>query len=532
MPAPAVLMCSHPRRPYRGLFFRLVICAGMFCVLFTSRPLLAQQDADNRYLEIYEQVQKANTFLDEGSLPQALDSYQNALVQLQNFRQIYPDWNPDIVSYRFADIQDKVASLKNQLPTSNPLPTASVSNSTPSTSQPATETNRSDSTILLFQQQVESLRAQNARLQAQLQEALAQEPSPSDRSALEADAEEIRLLMKENSLLKLSQSGQTAPSPSTNRFDRSGSASFQSNATPPPGARQNADMLSLSNENQVLKRKLASMMKEIDFLRQKLEKNSAESHVPPPISDSVAHGLSTREDLEKQLSETASALVQTDERYEESLFELTRERNALARQLIDQGATTPVNQEIQINTQPPSEATHEVPTRLMALNTNSDTGFLSGPAPALQGHALNDSDPGTAGGGTHGDARSVQAAALISEEQKKTALGDFTAALTDLQMAANLQTNNPEIQNQLGLTLERMGLRQPAESALLRALHLNPLFSPAHLSLAFFYLSEKPPLVQLARWHYEQALRLGATRNAGLEKSLAFTNEIEAIPAH
>ena len=232
MPVSAVIMCSHPRRPFFGLIFHLVIGAGMFFGLFTSCPLHAQQDADNRYLEIYEQVQKANTFLDEGSLPQALDSYQNALVQLQNFKQIYPDWNPDIVSYRFGDIQDKVASLKNQLPISNTIPAAKVSGAALSTSQPATETNRADATILFFQQQVESLRAQNARLQAQLQEALAQEPSPSDRSALEADAEEIRLLMKENSLLKLGQSGQAASSPSTNRFDRSGSAAFQ-NIMPP-----------------------------------------------------------------------------------------------------------------------------------------------------------------------------------------------------------------------------------------------------------------------------------------------------------
>jgi len=77
---------------------------------------LAQQDADNRYLLIYEQLQQADGLFQGGQLPEALAAYQTAQSQLQSFQQIYPDWDTDIVSYRLKNVADKIAALKAQLP--------------------------------------------------------------------------------------------------------------------------------------------------------------------------------------------------------------------------------------------------------------------------------------------------------------------------------------------------------------------------------------------------------------------------------
>ena len=97
----------------------------------------------------------------------------------------------------------------------------------------------------------------------------------------------------------------------------------------------------------------------------------------------------------------------------------------------------------------------------------------------------------------------------------------YDEALKVLSRAAQLDPNNPEIQNYLGVTLSHQGQRKAAETALRRAIQLNPGYAPAHNNLAVIYLSQTPPLAELARWHYQKALDAGQPHNADLEKMLA-----------
>jgi Tfp pilus assembly protein PilF len=96
----------------------------------------------------------------------------------------------------------------------------------------------------------------------------------------------------------------------------------------------------------------------------------------------------------------------------------------------------------------------------------------------------------------------------------------FDDALDALSRAAKLDPRNPEIENYLGVTLGHKGLRAQAETALRKAIQLDPNYGPAHNNLAVIYISQLPPLVELARWHYQKALDAGQPHNPDLEKML------------
>lgn len=96
----------------------------------------------------------------------------------------------------------------------------------------------------------------------------------------------------------------------------------------------------------------------------------------------------------------------------------------------------------------------------------------------------------------------------------------YDEALDVLSRATKLDPRNPEILNYLGVTLSHKGLRPQAEAALRKSLELNPDYAAAHNNLAAIYISQDPPLVELARWHYQKALAAGQPHNPDLEKAL------------
>src|SRR6185436_3290391 len=75
----------------------------------------------------------------------------------------------------------------------------------------------------------------------------------------------------------------------------------------------------------------------------------------------------------------------------------------------------------------------------------------------------------------------------------------YDDALDAFSQAAQINPKDAEIQNYLCVTLSEKGLRGPAESALYKAVELNPNYANAHANLAFIYATRKPPLIGLAK---------------------------------
>jgi tetratricopeptide (TPR) repeat protein len=94
------------------------------------------------------------------------------------------------------------------------------------------------------------------------------------------------------------------------------------------------------------------------------------------------------------------------------------------------------------------------------------------------------------------------------------------AALDALSRSAQLNPTNAGTQNYLGCVLADKGMRPAAETALRKALQIEPDYPDAHYNLAFIYATEKPPSPELARWHYKRALNLGHAKSPALEAVL------------
>jgi tetratricopeptide (TPR) repeat protein len=101
-------------------------------------------------------------------------------------------------------------------------------------------------------------------------------------------------------------------------------------------------------------------------------------------------------------------------------------------------------------------------------------------------------------------------------EQKKD-----QEAFAFLTQATLLNDNNPRAHNYLGMAAGRKGWSEASEQELRRAVELDPRYADANFNLAVLYLGRTPPLIELARRHYQRALDLGAQRDPAIEKLIA-----------
>lgn len=93
-------------------------------------------------------------------------------------------------------------------------------------------------------------------------------------------------------------------------------------------------------------------------------------------------------------------------------------------------------------------------------------------------------------------------------------------AFASLVQAALYDPKNAHAQNYLGIAAERNHWNDISESSLRKAAELDPNYADAHFNLAVYYLQRTPPLIEVARRHYQRALDLGTPRDPKIDALL------------
>ncbi len=494
----------------------------------------AQPSADDKFIAIYNLIELADHAATNGQSGEALAAYGDAQAQLEDLHKIFPDWNPAVVTYRLTYLANKIAELKNQ--------------STPAVAPPKTaleqETTKLNAAVELLSARLKSAQTENFVLEAKLKEALAVQPATADPAELARAQEQIRWLMKENDLLKATrhqpqkiavQPVLPAPSPDTTALtaeltearakisaQKAAAATHAlekaalekrltalANAPKPDIAGYESRLRQLTEERNALQKKLAAAG----------QKNS-HNH-----NDAFVAQISALNDTVKTLQSRLAVAEAKPVPY-------SAEELALFRQPAPKNPE-PIKKSI--NELPPGTAElvasaqqhfahHEFDLaeadylKILEHNQNNGLALANLATIELQEDKLAEAEKHitAAVAQSPDDAYNLSTLGYLKFRQEK-----YDEALNALSRAAQIDPNNPEIQNYLGVTLGHKGLRTQGEAALRKAIQLSPNYAPAHNNLAVIYLSQEPPLPQLARWHYQKALDAGQPRNPDLEKMLA-----------
>ena len=463
-------------------FLVLLLTAGML----TAR---AQQNADSQYLNLYGAIQQADDLAGSGDLRQALAKYTELQAQLHQFQNAFPNWNPGIVTFRLKYLADKISELTAQLPP--PSPAITATNAGPVVS------NTADAELTALRVQLEALQSENATLLAKLKEALREQPALADAGELVTAQEKIRSLMKENDLLKAGMAERLAAAASaTNAPDQ------KANEARIRELRQERDGLlaSLGVANKRLSgTKKADTAAQMDLLSDQIrtlhERLAVDEAQPSPY---------TPEEL-ALLQHSAPQLVAGNAQ-KKSVKQLPAGSAGLVAEAETFFAARQYDQ---------AEANY-----LKILKSDADNPLVLGNLAAieLQEGKLDDAEKHiqAAVAQDPNDAFNLATLGYLKFKQDK-----YDEALDALSRAAKLDPGNPEIQNYLGVTLSNKGLRAQAEAALRKAIGLNPNYADAQYNLAVIYISQTPPLVELAHWHYQKSLQAGHPHTPELEKMLA-----------
>ena len=113
------------------------------------------------------------------------------------------------------------------------------------------------------------------------------------------------------------------------------------------------------------------------------------------------------------------------------------------------------------------------------------------------------------------DAFSSAVLGIVLVQQEK-----HQEAVEVLRRAKQLDPQDAKTRNYLGISCSRLGLNEEAERECRKAIELDDKYGDAHFNLAVMYATRTPPSQELARQHYDRALKLGVPKDKDLEKLL------------
>jgi len=179
---------------------------GLVLLALGGLPARAQTGPDDQYVMIYSMIQQGDTLAISGQPVQAITVYEEARQDLEKFGSQYPEWSPQVVSFRLKYLADRIAATLAQVPAGT-----AAAPSAPPTVPPAAPAAGAETQLNELRALVQSLQSDNTTLNAKLKEALAIQPAPADAGDLAAAQEQVRTLMKENDLLRITLAGHPAP---------------------------------------------------------------------------------------------------------------------------------------------------------------------------------------------------------------------------------------------------------------------------------------------------------------------------------
>lgn len=469
--------------------------ALVVALLLVSLAGVRAGGADDQYFDVYKLIREADALIDSGGASPALAKYNEALTALRNFQKVYPDWNAPAVNYRLGYLTEKVAGLSAKL-APPPQPTHPTA---PPPTAPAPPPSDWENQLNTLKEQARLLLADKALLEAKLKEALATQPAASDPRELAKAEEKIKALQKENDLLSVS----------LEQVKAQAAAAALAAASAPAKSTEADHIKQLESQRDDLTRKLEAANKS-----PAARKDKAPSRAP---------------ELQNEINRLRARL----EVLEAQKIPYTTEELALLKAPEPRLAPT--------NTL--RHSVRELPVGLAALVTEAQrylTAKQFDKAEALYLQVLREDEKNV---GALADLalidlqlnrldaadKHIQRALELAPDNPDCLLilgrlrwfqKNNDAALDALGRAAQTDPRNPEIHNFLGVILSEKGQRTAAEAAFRKAVLLAPNYGDAHKNLAYFYLIQQPPSVELARWHYQKALAAGLPHNADIDKLL------------
>lgn len=529
--------------------------------LVAAAPLVHAIGPDEDYISIYQMIEDGDQLLTNNQTGQARAKFQAAQEALKKFKATYPTWNETTVDFRLQYVGEKLAKLGAPAVPANTAPAAAR----PALADPTAE----------LRQNVAQLQEQNKVLNAKLQEALAAQPAAVDPRELQKAETQINALQKERDLLKVALEQEQAKA--ARASDKSGldaaqkeiaSLRSQLAASAAPVAASDRELTAARESARTnamavtaLQTALKEMRDERDAVLSRAAAASLRNETNPGNSDTAKRmkELETeRDDLLKRLNlankELSDPKTKSEKggngRDENSRVTVLRARlEALeARKVpytpeelaaLKQGPLAPKaapdKKEARRKELPAGagiyiqEAQRAFAAKDYAkaeeryqqvLKMDDKNVFTLGNLGLIQMEAgrMDDAEATLtkANGIDANDSFVLSQLGILRFRQNK-----IDEAIDLLSRAVDADAKNAEAQNYLGIAFSEKGLRGPAETALRKALELNPNYGVAHHNLAVVYASQQPPFVELAKYHYNKSRDLGQPADPTIEKMLS-----------
>ena len=521
------------------------LCLALLLTVIAASPTanLRAGGPDDQYILIYGQIQEGDALSERSEIRQALAKYLEAQAALQRFQKGFPEWSEDVVKFRLNYLANQINVLSSKA--------QGVEVAAPAATAPTTATRKSappdwETQLTFLKQQLEQAAGERSLLEAKLKEALAAQPAAVDPRELAKAEEKLVALQKENELLNATLAKEKSK-PAT--VDTNAVAKVQ--RTLDEATRQLAEQKQATDKLQAERDQLQTRLK--TALSNPVPDTNALNSLQQSLGETTRQ-LAEQKEMVAKLNLEKAALqskLRTPASESESVGVLRARIDALEAQKApyssEELALMKLPEAKLLAAEPAKSATQKISPSLAPLAAEAQRLFAAGDYQKAEEKYLqvlqqqNNNPIVLANLGiietelNHLDEaeKHLRAAIALAPEDAfnyaslgtlKLKQGQNDEAIDALSRAAKLAPQNAEIQSRLGVAFSQKGLRGPAEAALRKALQLQPGYGRAHLNLAVVYANQDPPLLELARWHYQKAIA------AGLPKDEAFELKLKRSP--